>query len=99
MSSPLWATGGLREALGAAGDDLITAADQALNVIDFEAVARKNLPPAHFGYMATGVDDDATVLANRENFSRYKLQMRRLVAVKDVSMSVSLFGTDWDSPI
>jgi len=34
-------------------------------VFDFEAVARKNLPPAHWGYMASGVDDDATLRANR----------------------------------
>jgi 4-hydroxymandelate oxidase len=28
---------------------------RALNVFDFEPVARKNIPPAHFGYLATGV--------------------------------------------
>ncbi len=32
----------------------------ALNVMDFEGAARKALPPAHFGYLETGVDDDET---------------------------------------
>ena len=35
-------------------DALITDPKQALDVFDFEPVAHKNLPPAHFGYMATG---------------------------------------------
>lgn len=35
---------------GAAGGGLITSADQALDVMEFEPVARKVLPPAHFGY-------------------------------------------------
>ena len=61
--------------------DLIRAAKDALDVFDFEAVARKNLSPAHFGYLETGTDDDGTVRANREGFSRYQLRMRRLVDI------------------
>src|SRR5262245_60865586 len=49
---------------------LITSPDQALNVFDFEAAARQALPPAHWGYMATGVDDDVTLHANRAGLSR-----------------------------
>ena len=47
-------------------DPIIDAASQALNVFDFEAVARERLPVAHFGYIATGSDDDGTIRANRE---------------------------------
>src|SRR5205823_4485935 len=47
-------------------DDIISSPDQAFDVMDFESAARKALPPAHFGYLATGVDDDGTVRANRE---------------------------------
>jgi len=39
-------------------DSVISTPDQALNVMDFEPAARKALPPAHFGYLATGVDND-----------------------------------------
>jgi isopentenyl diphosphate isomerase/L-lactate dehydrogenase-like FMN-dependent dehydrogenase len=82
-----------------ADDALITAPDRALDVFDFEAVARKQLPPAHWGYMATGTDDDATVQANREGFNRFQLRVRRLVDVRQIDMSISLFGAKWASPI
>src|SRR5262245_32318073 len=38
-------------------DKLITNPKEAINVFDFEPVAFKNVPPAHFGYMASGIDD------------------------------------------
>jgi hypothetical protein len=37
-------------------DKLISDPRQALDVFDFEPVMKKNVPPAHFGYMATGTD-------------------------------------------
>ncbi|MBI3477949.1 MAG: alpha-hydroxy-acid oxidizing protein [Acidobacteria bacterium] len=83
----------------AAGENLITSADQAFDVLDFEPVARKVLPPAHFGYLATGVDDDATIRANREGYSHLEIRSRRLVDVSKIDMSVKLFGTPWTSPI
>ena len=43
-------------ALPGRSNDIITSPKQALNVFDFEAAARQALPPAHFGYLATGVD-------------------------------------------
>jgi isopentenyl diphosphate isomerase/L-lactate dehydrogenase-like FMN-dependent dehydrogenase len=71
----------------------------ALNVMEFEAAARKALPPAHYGYMATGVDDDYTLRANHEAFRHIQLRPRRLVDVREASMRTSLFGTDWECPI
>jgi len=71
----------------------------ALNVMDFEAAARKALPPAHFGYLETGVDDDETVKANREGFKRIQLRPRRLVDVSHADLRTELFGTVWDHPI
>src|SRR5215471_7938319 len=35
-------------------DKLISDPKEALDVFDFEPVAKRNLPPAHFGYMITG---------------------------------------------
>lgn len=51
-------------------DKVISSLEQAIDVMDFEPAARKALPPAHFGYLATGVDDDGTVRPNREGYSR-----------------------------
>jgi len=78
---------------------LITDPKQAINVMDFEPVARHALPPAHLGYMATGVDDDLTLKANREGFQHVQLRPRRLIDVTRVDMRTDLFGTSWDCPI
>ena len=80
-------------------DPLITTSGQALDVFDFERVARSRLPPAHFGYLATGVDGDATLRANIAGFANYSLRVRRLVDLRNIDMSVNLLGTTWDSPI
>jgi len=80
-------------------EEVIASPDQAFDVMDFEPAARKALPPAHFGYLATGVDDDGTVRANREGYSRIQIRARRLIDVENLDTSVSLFGTKWNSPI
>jgi 4-hydroxymandelate oxidase len=78
---------------------LIETPKQAVNVFDFEPVARKNVPPAHFGYMASGIDDEVTLRANREGFLKLQLRPRRLNDVSKVDMSIELFGGRYDSPI
>jgi 4-hydroxymandelate oxidase len=80
-------------------DDLIKDPKQAINVFDFEPVARANVPPAHFGYMASGIDDEATLRANREGFQKFQIVPRRLNDVSKVDMSIELFGAKWSSPI
>jgi (S)-2-hydroxy-acid oxidase len=80
-------------------DAVISSPEDALDVFDFEAAARKALPPAHFGYLATGVDDDGTLRANREGYSRMQIRPRRLVDVEKIDMSARLFGATWSSPL
>jgi 4-hydroxymandelate oxidase len=80
-------------------DKLIADPAQALDVFDFEPVMKKNVPPAHFGYMATGADDETTLRANREAFKKFELRPRRLTDVSRIDMSVSILGTVCDSPI
>ena len=67
--------------------ELITAAEDALNVFDFHPVAKTMLSPAHYGYTVSGTDGDETLLANREGFERFRIRVRRLV------------DTRWASPI
>ena len=81
------------------GSDVITSPKEAINVFDFEPAAFKNVPPAHFGYMASGLDDEVTLRANREGFLKFQLMPRRLRDVSKVDMSVEIFGTKYDSPI
>ncbi len=78
---------------------LITSVQEALDVFDFEAVAKKNLLPEHWAYLATGVDDDSTIRANREGFTRYQIRMRPLADFSKLDMSVDLFGVKWNTPI
>ncbi|MDX2181943.1 MAG: alpha-hydroxy acid oxidase [Bryobacteraceae bacterium] len=79
--------------------DPISKPEEAINVLEFEAAAKKALPPAHFGYMATGVDADATLRANREGFSKVQLRPRRLVDVRTLDTTATLFGSKLDHPI
>jgi len=78
---------------------VIGAASEALNVFDFEPAAKAKIPIAHWGYLMTGTDDDATIRANREGFTRYDLRVRRLVDVGAIDVSVELLGVKYDTPI
>ena len=93
-ASPLLAGGWMAQDAGSPD----TAAD-ALSLLDFEALARRTLPPAHWGYMASGVDDDLTVKANRDGFTHFRLRPRRLVDVSRIDLKTDVFGVTWDAPI
>jgi len=80
-------------------EDLIKSPKEAINVFDFEPVMRARVPPSHFGYMASGIDDEVTLRRNREDFLKFVLRPRRLVDVSKVDMSVDILGVKYDSPI
>ena len=80
-------------------DKLIASPKDAINVFDFEPVMQQKVPPAHFGYMASGIDDEVTLRANREGFLKYQIRPRRMVDVSKVDMSVDFLGMKFDSPI
>jgi 4-hydroxymandelate oxidase len=82
-----------------AEDAPIQAVKDAIDVFDFEAAARRALPPAHWGYLATGVDGDRTVRANREAFDRVQLRARHLVDVRQVDTATEVFGQRLDAPL
>ena len=80
-------------------DGLITSAEQAVNVWDFETAIRKSLNAGHYAYVAQGSDDFGTIAANRAAFQKVGLRPRRLVDVGTVDMSVEVFGQRLSSPI
>ena len=77
----------------------LTSAKDALQVMDFEEAARRALPPAHWGYMASGSDDDMTLKANVEAFRHIGLKPRRLVDVSKPDLSTEVFGARWETPL
>jgi 4-hydroxymandelate oxidase len=77
----------------------ITSADQVLNVPDFEPLARLALPPAHFGYIATGADDDRTVIRNHEAYSHYEIRAHRFTDLRHMDTTRRVFGSRWPGPI
>src|SRR5260370_21885663 len=79
--------------------DVITDPAKALNVFDFEEPARRKVMQGHWAYMASGVDDDGTLRANREAFKHIELRPRRLHDATKVDTHVELFGTTYNSPI
>lgn len=97
--SPLFAHTLARQALGQDAAAPPAAAKDILNVSEFEPLAHHALPPAHWGYVSTGVDDDATLRANIAAYQHVQLRPHRLVDVSKPDTKVELFGTTWDSPL
>lgn len=87
----IWAPNGI--------ENVIKTAREAIDVFDFEPVCFKNVPPAHFGYMASGADGESTLRANRADFAKFTLRNRRLRKPEPVDARIALFGTTWNSPI
>ncbi len=77
----------------------ITDPTEVINVFEMEAIAREKIPPAHLGYLTTGVDSDLTLRANRAGFSRFQIRPRRLVDVSQTDTRVSVLGSQASSPI
>lgn len=75
------------------------AAKNQLQVSDFEALAQRALPPAHWGYLASGADDDLTQKLNAERYRHIALRPRRLVDVSKPDLSTTVFGKTWQTPL
>ncbi len=80
-------------------EDLATTAADALDVFDMEKVAETTVPPAHFGYIQTGVDGEETQRNNRAALERMFIRARRLIDVSRIDTRVTLFGREWPTPI
>jgi 4-hydroxymandelate oxidase len=77
----------------------ISSAAQVLNIMEFEPLARDALPPAHFGYIATGADDNLTVARNHDAYSHYEIRAHRFSDLSHLDMTRTVFGAKWPSPI
>jgi len=80
-------------------EHLIKSASEALDVFDFHAAAKHRLPPAHYGYLATGTDGNETLSANRRAFEDVYLRPMRMVDTSDISLETTLLEERLQSPI
>src|SRR5580704_12952556 len=80
-----------------AASDVISSPAEALNVFDFEEAAHRRVRDSHWAFMVSGVDDDATLRANREGYQHVQLRPRRLRDATGVDTGVELFGTVYNS--
>lgn len=72
--------------------------EDALDVFELEAVAHKNVAPAHFGFVASGADGEGSLRANRHDFGKFSLRSRRLRDVRKVDTSIEIFGHKYSTP-
>ncbi|MFO1324514.1 MAG: alpha-hydroxy acid oxidase [Burkholderiales bacterium] len=66
---------------------------------DFEAAARKHLPPPIFGFIAGAVETNRSLRGNRESFDDYAFVPRVLVDISRRATTCTLFGDTYASPI
>jgi 4-hydroxymandelate oxidase len=74
-------------------------ARDVLNVRDFEPLARQALPPAHYGYLATGIDDDRTLKRNEAAYADYEIRARRFADLTQLNTGLDVFGKHWPLPL
>ncbi len=84
--------------LSPAGEAIASPAE-AISVFDFRAVAKQTLSPGHYAYLATGVDHERGLHANRAGFGRFGLRPRRLVDVTELDTTIEVLGTRLSVPI
>ena len=98
-TSPLWSAAiPWSRGLTAEQGKVTTAAD-ALDVFDLEAAAKLIVPPAHWGYLQSGVDGETTLRANQTAFASWGLRPRRFVDVSRIDYSTEVLGTKMASPV
>jgi isopentenyl diphosphate isomerase/L-lactate dehydrogenase-like FMN-dependent dehydrogenase len=78
---------------------LINSPEEALDVFDFHPAAKHRLPPAHYGYLATGTDGNETLSANRRAFEGVYLRPMRMVDTSKISLETTLLEERLKSPI
>lgn len=90
-SRAAWALAVEEQPIGAPAD--------APNVFALEDIARRNLDPDAYQFLASGSDDLITLKANREAFRRLQIRARRLVDVGSIDTRLELLGEPLESPI
>ena len=70
-----------------------------INLNELEAEAKRILPPAGFGYIASGSGDEWTLRENLAAFQRIPIEPQYLSGVSDPDLSVTVLGSKLPMPI
>jgi isopentenyl diphosphate isomerase/L-lactate dehydrogenase-like FMN-dependent dehydrogenase len=70
-----------------------------VNLHEIEEAAKKKIHKLAYDFIAGGVEDELTLRANREAFSRVWLRPRAMVDVSKIDPSLDLLGQKLDHPI
>ncbi|KAH6895224.1 FMN-dependent dehydrogenase-domain-containing protein [Thelonectria olida] len=72
---------------------------QCYNLLDFEAVARRVMKKAAWGYYSSAADDEITLRENHGAFHRIWFRPKILVNVEEVDISTTMLGTKTSIPV
>ena len=98
-ASPLFA-GPQKEAARAVFEpERVGPADELINAFEFEDVARKRISETLYDHIAGGAGSERTLRRNREFFERITFRPRMLVDVRNMDLSIELFGDKQFAPI
>ena len=70
-----------------------------INLFDYEREAEQRVPPAHWGYIAGGANDELTLGANRTAFDRIVIRYRTMVDVTTRSLATTVLGVPVSMPV
>lgn len=73
--------------------------NQAINLHDFRAMARRKLPKIAFDFIDGGVDDEVCLERNRNAFEQHTLVPRYLSGVCERDQSTTVLGKSYSSPV
>ncbi len=76
-----------------------TATQPPLNLLEFEPLAKDNLPQMVYGYYVSGSDDQVTLRDNRTAFQRIRLRPRMMRGVRHRTMQTTVLGEVWPAPV
>ena len=76
-----------------------TKANPLINLFDYEREAEKRIPPAHWGYIAGGANDEVTLAANRTAFDRILIRYRTMVDVTTRHLGTTVLGAPVSMPV
>lgn len=74
-------------------------ASEAVNVKEFQELAKQALPKMYYDFYAGGAEDEHTLKENEKAFSRIMIRPRILVDVRHIDMSTSILGYNISAPI